>query len=184
MSDEAKSPDIIEDLRLLEPPGEGVLSPWLIAVIAVVTIAVVALVIWLIQHKRQAQAAAVPAVPPAELARERLAAVQALMEVETQEAFVVELSAILRHYLEGQFQLQAPRVSTEEFLYLAGYSEQLSDEAKRKLGDFLIECDRVKFALAELKLPAMQQLYDTVDGFVEETANRQVEPSLEEVATS
>jgi hypothetical protein len=58
----------------------------------------------------------------------------------------VELSDIVRHYLEDRFLLRAPELTTEEFLVVATASPDLSDEHRVFLHDFLEHADRVKFA--------------------------------------
>jgi hypothetical protein len=62
------------------------------------------------------------------------------------DAWFVELSAIVRSYLEGRFAVRAPELTTEEFLREARRSSELGDEQRAGLGEFLERCDRVKFA--------------------------------------
>ncbi|MCE9580697.1 MAG: hypothetical protein K8W52_46680 [Deltaproteobacteria bacterium] len=62
------------------------------------------------------------------------------------DAWFVELSAIVRRYLEDRFAVRAPELTTEEFLREAGRSPELADEQRAGLGEFLERCDRVKFA--------------------------------------
>jgi len=58
----------------------------------------------------------------------------------------VELSDIVRRYIEERFALRAPELTTEEFLVEAGRSEELTAEHRDLLSTFLAICDRVKFA--------------------------------------
>jgi hypothetical protein len=62
------------------------------------------------------------------------------------DAWFVELSAIVRRYLEGRFGVRAPELTTEEFLQEARRSRDLDDAHRERLGEFLAACDRVKFA--------------------------------------
>jgi hypothetical protein len=62
------------------------------------------------------------------------------------DAWFVELSAIIRRYLEGRFGVRAPELTTEEFLQEARRSRELDDAHRERLGEFLAACDRVKFA--------------------------------------
>lgn len=62
------------------------------------------------------------------------------------EAWYVGLSGIVRRYLEDRFGLRAPELTTEEFLRVAQRSARVSNEHKVLLTDFLVDCDRVKFA--------------------------------------
>jgi hypothetical protein len=60
------------------------------------------------------------------------------------DAWFVELSAIVRSYLERRYVIRAPELTTEEFLLVA--AGRLSAEHKSLLEAFLERCDRVKFA--------------------------------------
>ncbi len=62
------------------------------------------------------------------------------------DAFYVELSAIVRRYLEDRFELRAPELTTEEFLAAVGESPDLSPEHQALLREFLRQADLVKFA--------------------------------------
>lgn len=62
------------------------------------------------------------------------------------DAWFVELSAIVRQYLEGRYQVRAPELTTEEFLQEARRAAGLSAEHRDLLTAFLERCDRVKFA--------------------------------------
>jgi hypothetical protein len=60
------------------------------------------------------------------------------------DAWFVELSAIVRTYLERRYVIRAPELTTEEFLLVA--AGRLSPEHRTLLEAFLERCDRVKFA--------------------------------------
>ena len=62
------------------------------------------------------------------------------------DAWFVELSAIVRRYLEGRYGVRAPELTTEEFLQEARRSRELDELHRNRLGEFLAACDRVKFA--------------------------------------
>ncbi len=62
------------------------------------------------------------------------------------DAWYVTLSDAVRHYLENRFDIHAPEQTTEEFLRVAGQSDELSEAHRQQLGEFLAGCDRVKFA--------------------------------------
>ncbi len=83
-----------------------------------------------------------------EIAVERLARLEARgAPAEGEEdAWYVELSSVVRRYLEDRFGLRAPELTTQEFLAVARRSPELTADQRRQLGAFLEECDRVKFA--------------------------------------
>jgi len=60
--------------------------------------------------------------------------------------YYFELSDIIRHYLEGRFNLRAPEMTTEEFLESLKKEDKLGKEEKSFLKEFLSHCDLVKFA--------------------------------------
>lgn len=62
------------------------------------------------------------------------------------EAFYVEVSNVLRTYLEERFGLRAPERTTEEFLRDLEGGDQLAREHRAELERFLSQCDLVKFA--------------------------------------
>ncbi len=62
------------------------------------------------------------------------------------DSWFVELSTIVRSYLEHRFVIRAPELTTEEFLLVATARPELDDKHRELLTDFLERCDRVKFA--------------------------------------
>ncbi len=62
------------------------------------------------------------------------------------DAWFVELSSIVRAYLERRYEIRAPELTTEEFLQEAARARELTAEHRAQLTAFLERCDRVKFA--------------------------------------
>jgi hypothetical protein len=88
---------------------------------------------------------------------------------EAADAWFVELSAIVRSYLERRYEIRAPELTTEEFLQEAARAAALSGEHRALLTQFLERCDRVKFAGYR---PDAQESIDTLAAaraFVEDT---------------
>lgn len=69
-----------------------------------------------------------------------------LPEAVAVDGWYVELSDIVRRYIEERFAVRAPELTTEEFLLEAGRSADLKRAHRDLLSDFLARCDRVKFA--------------------------------------
>ena len=90
----------------------------------------------------------IPKKPPDEIAHERLKRLKAKGLVETGKIkeYYIELSDIVRHYLEDRFSIRAPEMTTEEFLMSVSGSKEILGEHKDLLGNFLSHCDMVKFA--------------------------------------
>ncbi|HUJ60598.1 MAG TPA: hypothetical protein VLX92_18985 [Kofleriaceae bacterium] len=85
------------------------------------------------------------------------------------DAWFVELSAIVRSYLERRYDIRAPELTTEEFLLEASRARELTTAHRSQLSLFLERCDRVKFAGYR---PEAQESIDTLAAaraFIEET---------------
>lgn len=85
------------------------------------------------------------------------------------DAYFVDLSGIVRRYLEGRFALRSPELTTERFLDLVSASPDLTDDHRALLRDFLRECDLVKFAHVIPSEEAIRQALDAALRFIEET---------------
>ena len=83
-----------------------------------------------------------------ERALRRLAALEerGLPAAQTVDAWYVELSDIVRRYIEDRHAVRAPELTTEEFLLEARRSVAFSAAHRDLLSTFLGVCDRVKFA--------------------------------------
>jgi hypothetical protein len=88
---------------------------------------------------------------------------------EQLEKFYVELSSIIRRYLENRFGLRSPELTTEEFLSVASSSPDVSAEQRRMLGSFLEQADLVKFAGFVPDADQVEQSVEAARGFLEET---------------
>ncbi len=60
--------------------------------------------------------------------------------------YYIDLSDIVRHYIENRFDIRAPEMTTEEFLFSLRDSGDLTGTHKNLLKEFLSHCDMVKFA--------------------------------------
>lgn len=70
-----------------------------------------------------------------------------LLEKQELQLFYLKISAIVRVYIEEQFDIKAPELTTEEFLQiLADEDNDSLTEYRKLLKDFLSHCDMVKFA--------------------------------------
>lgn len=104
---------------------------------------VMGLIVWRWRRKREDVQ-----LPPDVLALaaiERLEAHEIPRDPEEVDAWYVELSGIIRHYIEGRFQLHAPRQTTEEFFEHVRDSSELQGMDQALLRGFLERADRVKF---------------------------------------
>ncbi len=118
---------------------------------------------------------------PYEIALQRLEAIRALMQPAKAPEFTTAVSGIVRGYIEQRFKVTATRRTTEEFLRDLFESSNASLARYRSLlGEFLNQCDLVKFAAMSLTLPDMETLHQSARAFVLATA----EPEQVIAATS
>ncbi len=121
--------------------------------------------------RRGAAEMAAPPPPPWETALRRLDELELrrLPESGRFEPYYVDLSAILRYYIEDRFGLHAPEQTTPEFLDAASRSGLLRADQQEFLADFLRHCDRVKFARYVPKTQEMEEGMALVRQFVWDT---------------
>jgi len=111
------------------------------------TLAGIAAAFWLLRSRPSRVIGPVP-LSPWEVAYERLRVLNsaALPAAGKFSRHYIELSDIIRHYVEDRYDLHAPERTTPEFLDEATNSGLLSPEQRDLLEVLLKLCDRVKFA--------------------------------------
>jgi len=116
----------------------------------------------------------------AEIAFGRLAALEGRGLPEGHDAadgWYVELSDIVRRYIEDRFGIRAPELTTEEFLREARRLDELGESHRALLSGFLESCDRVKFAGHEPAADESQAALGRARRLVEETAAATATPA-------
>ena len=149
-------------------------NEWGFFIFALFGVAIVVFIsIWIIRRhlaKSSEKSVLIPPQPPHILAWNKLQS--SLDLIHDADLFCTEVSLIIRVYLEGRFDLQAPDRTTEEFLFELQTSKYLDDSHKDLLGDFLSECDLVKFAKAEPPENELRRLHEAAGRLVGETQPR------------
>lgn len=158
-----------EDIRDIRGPkiigSERILLPAIVA--GAVLLGLCAYGIWRWRHR----AAQVRELLPHESALRRLEEIRALMQPENAREFAIAVSDVIRHYVEQRFGIIATQRTTEEFLQdLLGSPDGPLNRFRERLGEFLRECDLVKFAATSPSLPVMEALHDNARTFVRESA--------------
>lgn len=156
------------DIRPIKPPV-AVPDPWgwvlwLIGILLVLGLIVTAIILLVARRNNRAF---VPPRPPHVRARERIEA--ALLLLSDPRAFAIAVSDAVRLYLEERFQLRAPERTTEEFLRDLQSTRELTEGQKRSLGEFLEQCDLVKFARVEPPETVLRELAEAALRLVHET---------------
>lgn len=123
---------------------------------------------------RRYRNAPAPPLQAWEVARQRLRALamRQLPQAGRFEIYYVDLSAILRYYIEDRFDVHAIEQTTQEFLAEAGKSGHFTEEQQKGLARFLRHCDKVKFARYQPSAEQMEQSFQLVAAFIEETVPR------------
>jgi len=164
----------IRDIKSVEAvPAD--LRPYYVLAAGLLVLGVLA---WLIRRWRRRPErvrAAAPPPPPhevaakalAELARRRLLHGGAFVEHYT------TLAAIVRAYVEQRFALRAPEMTTEEFLGASARDARLAGAHRSLLGQFLRECDLVKFARHVPAIVDGERALAAAARFVAETAEQE-----------
>ena len=156
------------DIRDIAPPIDipsGL--AWLWWALASLAIIIAALLLWRWWRKRAAQVPVIPVVPAHVRARQKLQ--EALALIGQPKPFVIAVSDAARWYLEERFNFRAPERTTEEFLHELQRTDRLTREQKESLGEFLTNCDLVKFAKYEPGEPELRDLHASAGRLVEET---------------
>lgn len=122
---------------------------------------------WRYWQANRRQFAFVPAIPPHVRARQKLA--EALALIADPKAFCIEVSGVIRTYLEERFDFRAPERTTEEFLHELQATTLLTPDQKQSLGEFLERCDLVKFARYEPREAELRDLHAAALRLVDET---------------
>ena len=159
---------VANDIRDIAPPVE-IPDPfaWVWWTLAALALVVVALLLWLWLRKRAAQPPAIPVVPAHVRAKQKLQ--DALSLISQPKPFVIAVSDAARWYLEERFNFRAPERTTEEFLNDLQRTDRLTHDQKDSLGEFLTNCDLVKFAKYEPGEAELRDLHASAVRLVEET---------------
>ncbi|MCX8064345.1 MAG: hypothetical protein N3G21_04155 [Candidatus Hydrogenedentes bacterium] len=97
------------------------------------------------------------------------------------EPYYIQLSWILRYYIEDRFYIRAPELTTQEFIETAIRNKNFPSQYQNVLADFLRHCDRVKFAKFVPTVDHMEESFKTVWEFVENTSLRDITDGAKEV---
>jgi hypothetical protein len=157
----SKAPDEIEDIR---PPISAPPALWVVLLLAILlAVAILAYFLWPNPKSRVAR----PPLPK-ELARGRLEKAKARISTDSSYDFSVEISDILRSFIEQQFGIKAVRQTTMEFLNEASQTSHFDLAHQEKLRHFLVACDAIKFARLAAEQEESEALFEQASAFVEE----------------
>ena len=157
----SKATDEIEDIR---PPIDGAPSLWLVIILAtLLLLAVVAYFLWPSPKPKTVQ----PPLPR-EVAKQRLKGVKSRIFIDSGYNVSIEVSDILRSFIEQQFGIRAVRQTTIEFLSEASQNPHFDLAHQERLREFLVACDAIKFARVAVGPADSEVLFEQASAFVEE----------------
>ena len=146
-------------LNKLAPRSFATREPVITGVSVIVIVAAISAVLfWLLRRRRRT--VSVQAAHEVALARLRNLRTQPREQQHDVDQFYVELSSLVREFVEARFGLHAPELTTEEFLLAARDADELAPLDREFLGDLLSESDRVKFAAF---MPAERHIDNSLD---------------------
>jgi hypothetical protein len=158
-------------LRDIRGPIHVPLFAWMlwIPVGAALLLIILGLMIWTWMRTRKKSHT--PPVPPHVLARRQLDELEAdaLLEHRSFQPFYFRLADILRHYIEGQFGLLAPKKTTPEFLADLRTCAIFEQDQQHLLSNFMRCADMVKFALHQPPLKEGHEAMSMARAFVDDT---------------
>jgi len=155
----------IRDIRGPRPIASSELI-WILAGAGVAAL-LLAYILWKwIKRRRKA-----PEIPDYQLALQRLDAACALMQSGGGREFSIEVSAVVREFIEGRFRVMAAHRTTHEFLHDIVQSADSGLASHRDLlGEFLQSCDLAKFGGWNLNLEQMSSMLESARRFIQSAA--------------
>jgi hypothetical protein len=166
----------IRDIRGPKPIPSGWLIPLIVMTVLVSGAGVYATWAWYCRRQRPLSKTA------SEMALDRLQRARALMQPEFGRDFSIDVSSIVREYIESRFRVMAAHLTTHEFLHDSLASRDPVLAAHRDLlADFLASCDLAKFGGWNLSNPTMETMWQGARRFIVDSA---AEPSPSKPATA
>lgn len=169
-----------QDIRPIKPPVSLPVSyTWIFYLIGGI-IVLVAMAVFLVKKVFRRKEKVTPPPPPRpahEIAYEQLKRIkdENLPARGMIKEYYSRVSNAARHYLENRFGLRAPERTTEEFLYDMASTDYLTVRQQDLVGEFLNECDLVKFARYGPTENEIDRVYSAAVRLVDETKRMNIE---------
>jgi len=171
---EAEASSKIADIKPVHKLASRV-PPWLwISLLAALAAFLIGWITSRLWKNRETLIPGPPPIPPHVTAFKALEFLKGkgLLEKDECNPFYTELSLILRTYLDGRFNLNAPEETTEEIVEQLSTSPDLNGNQRNILQEFMRQADMVKFAKGHPDRTTMEAAFETTRQFVEETSTQ------------
>jgi hypothetical protein len=146
-------------------------SVWFYIGCALALLVTIAVIRYLLRRGNEADGALTRKIePPWTLAERALGGLRSSLPLPANEVYV-ELTDIVRRYIEALYQVPATERTTPEFLKeINRPNSQLSTDHRLLLADFLSSADMVKFARMDATVRQLEESIDKAKEFVVETS--------------
>ncbi len=139
---------------------------WMVVLAALAVVALVGLLVWFfVLRKRPGRV-----VSSRDRARRKLAGLRERVATTDVYDFSIEVSEVLRRFIEETRGRRATTRTTMEFLADIAEDRNFSDEERALLATFLEKADLIKFARVHATEEDSRALLESAAGFVEESA--------------
>lgn len=144
---------------------------WITLTVLALVVLIALVVVWYLRKPKKQAVIEVNPLTAWEKAYARLdnLKLKKLIERPSLKPFYIELSDIIRHYLEERFSLKAPEMTTEEFLESLRTMPVLNEVQKQMLEEFLRTCDMVKFAKHQPSVQEAEKSFELIKALIGQT---------------
>jgi len=172
MPEESATPVPIHDI--LPPVGFFPYPVWMVVAAAIAVLAVVGFLVWFFfLRKRKSRV-----TTATERAMKRIDALRGQVEGAQAYPFSIEVSEVLRRYIEESQGLLATRQTTREFLDAMQGRTTYTEEQFEMLSDFLELADMIKFARMTAGPDECRRLLSAAEGLIQNATARTEEVKL------
>ena len=162
--------ELIDDLRILEPPDPWLVYYWIGGGLLALLLLYVLVRLFRAWRKRRGVSSA------RDIRAAQVEALAALEQLSTMvderlgKPYAIESSKILRQYFERRFDIRAPVQSTEEFLHEIQRSPLLDSENQELLDLYMNSCDYLKFARGVALREELEDMHAIAVHLIKETS--------------
>ena len=159
--------DVIRDIS----PAVEIIRPfpWLWVSVIASALMILLIGLWLFSRRKK-KVPPPPLVIPIPPGKEALKSLESLGFTDLKQ-YYIDLSLIVRRFIERRFELNAPEQTTDEFLVVASRSKSLDDSYRSMLEGFLREADMIKFAKFQVSPSHADESAQGLTLFVKESQN-------------